>query len=96
MLIAPGVVIEIKGKLIKTQSYSSSHLMPVTFVNPEKVLVLGKSMRYAGALETDEYGWKHMMYTTESKLVWMVMPLMGNRYRKPFPVLPEQIVQSEL
>ncbi len=93
MELTTGAIVEISGQLSKFIYSSSSQLKVLTFAKPRKVLVLGTSIRLAGEIEIDEYGWKHMISVTETRQVWIVMPLMGNRYRKPIAVLAEQIVQ---
>ena len=100
MEITTGAIVEITGKIVKGKTYGSRQttIVPVSFSEPIKALVLGKSQRATGILtgghsSYDEY---EPAYLTKivTHAVWIVMPLGTNsRYRKPIAVLPEQIAQ---
>lgn len=91
--IKPGSIVTVTGYLHKSRYKDFTRLKPLTFATPRRALLLGTSTRMAGTLDSDEYGWNYMTSITETKRVWMAMPIMGNRYRTPLAVLPEHIVQ---
>lgn len=90
----PGMTVDITGRVIKIRGKSTS-LFARNLNKRVKVMLLGKGYLYTGTITggysaIDEY---EPAYLTDIKshAVWMVMPLSGNRYRKPIPVFEEQI-----
>lgn len=90
-----GAIIEITGHVVTYRHGNITSLTPITYSKPVKVMVLGRSTRFTGTVmggysTYDEYEPGYLVHA-KSHPVWMVMRLSGNRYRKSFAVLSEQI-----
>lgn len=97
-----GDIVEVDGYVTKGKTYGSRETTLIAQLFPEKrtVMLLGKSFRYTGQLEEGRRGYEdayepYYLIVADSHPVWMVMPLAGDRYRTPFPVLESQIVVRE-
>jgi hypothetical protein len=89
-----GMLVEITGYTLKGRGYGNRDTSRVRWTIPAggrvKVMVLGRSYRFSGKLQGDEYG--RWLVPTEAHPVWMVQPLKGNRYMRPLAVYQDQIV----
>lgn len=95
LALVPGAIIEITGQVVTDRHGNITSLTPINYSKPVKVIVLGRSTRFTGTVmggysTYDEYEPGYLIHA-KSHPVWMVMPLSGNRYRKPIAILEEQV-----
>lgn len=93
--LVSGATVEITGRVITQRHGTITSLLPINYSRPVKALVLGRSTRYTGTVmggysTYDEYEPGYLV-PAKSHPVWVVMPLSGNRYRKPVAILEEQV-----
>lgn len=97
-----GDTVLVSGGITHDYEGYKRHIRRYEFAQPERCMVLGWSMRYAGRVKTHmphipwdgdpaEYDAYNSLEVSESIKCYMVMPLDGNRYRKPFAALAEQM-----
>lgn len=91
-----GKRVHVKGYVEKYRPVRDNRvtLISVSYPEPREVLVLGKSKRFTGILQS---GWDEPSYLSvaESHDVWIVMEIdKNNRFREPFAVLEEQIINE--